>query len=489
MTRTSFGFGTPIQPEFLNAVAYPKITGLPEDGHLDLLTNANFLDQPGTIVYDYYEGINRLKSDRFGIAGLTITVNGFTMLGPLGDLITVPTQNVNVPDNSVSWVWFDGVGAIQVTSFNPPAGVRSSRVTSGSGQITQIVDLRHDRMWIPNPATLTVFGGNSTVDYTAPNGVTVLSGTLNCRNFIVPTGAIIEVDRSLTVRASGVCTISGTIRTRVNPVAFSGHIRPDLGLDNGVQQTITGSGYSIDLNGVPVTNRNKAQAYGGITVAQVQASTANTGRATICTFNLQQGSSSLTLGNGTSGAILTINSAGPVTVNSTAVINCSATSSTTPAFTNAVFSVVGGGTTNAVTDNWTVQVNILPAFATAGTIAIQSSTSILVNAGASIEARGANKVSGLVYRAVSTALAAPVFSSEPFLTIGGGGGGAIHFQAPTVSSSPSATILTTAGSHTIVGGESYLNGPGSGGNGFNASTNALPTNGPITTVLAAPIEF
>jgi hypothetical protein len=95
----------------------------------------------------------------------------------------------------------------------------------------------------------------------------------------------------------------------------------------------------------------------------------------------------------------------------------------------------------------------------------------------------------LTTTASSTSSAAPVFTSSNYFAVGGGGGGAIHFQAPTVSSSPSATILTTAGSHTIVAGELVLNGPGSGGNGFIAATSTLPTNGPITTVLAAPIEF
>jgi len=489
MTRTSFGFGTPIQPEFLNAVAYPKITGLPEDGHLDLLTNANFLNQPGTIVYDYYEGTNRLKSDRFGISGLTITVKGFSMLGPLGDLITVPTQNVNVPDNAVSWVWFDGSGLVQVTSFNPPAGVRSSRVTSGSGQITQILDLRHDRMWIPNPATLAVFGGNSVVDYTAPNGVTVLSGTLNCRNFTVPVGAIIEVDRLLTVRASGVSTVAGIIRTRTNPVSFTANGQPVIGLDNGVQQAILGSGNFIDFRGVPATNRVKAINYGGFSLSQLTASTNQATRATLATFLLADTSTHITVPAGTPGGVFTLNSAGPITISSSASINCSATSSTAPTILNTVFSVSGGGTSAAVTENWAVSVNIIPPAPTAGTVVMQSSTSILVNAGAVIETRGANKVVGLTTTASSTASAAPVFTSSNYFAVGGGGGGAIHFQAPTVSSSPSATILTTAGSHTIVGGELVLNGPGSGGNGFIAATSTLPTNGPVTTVLAAPIEF
>ena len=487
MPRTSFGFGTPIQPEFLNAVAYPKITGLPQDGHLDLLTNDNFLNQPGTIVFDFYEKINRLQSSRFAVTGLTLTVKGATILGPLGDLITVPTQTVNIPDNSINWVWVNDVGTIQVTNYNPPSGVRSARVTTGSGTITQVVDLRYDYLWIPNPATLAVFGGNSTTDYTVPaSGITVLSGVINCRNFVVPVGATVEVDRSLTVRASGVTTIAGTIRTRTNPVQWAASGVPLISHDNGASQFIQGTNV-IDNLGVPATNRQKPAAYGGQTLAQLTAATNNTNRATTCTFNLN--STGITLSTGTSGAVLTINSAGPVSVAGTAIINCSATSSTTPSIVSAVFSLGGGGTGSLPTENWTAICNLIPPSPVAGTFVLQSSTSIVISAGATISANGPNKVQGLSFSQTVVGGGSVTTSTTNWFSVGGGGGGAIHFQAPSVSSSPSATITTTAGSHTIVGGESVINGPGSGGNGFNATTNALPTNGPITTVLAAPIEF
>jgi len=487
MTRTSFGFGTPIQPEFLNAVAYPKITGLPEDGHLDLLTNDNFLNQPGTIVFDYYEKINRLQASRFAVTGLTLTIKGCIVLGPLGELLNVATQQVNVPDNTISWVWVDNTGVIQVTNYNPPSGVRSARVTTGSGTITQILDLRYDYLWIPNPATLAVFGGNSTSDYAVPNtGITVLSGVINCRNFTVPLGATVEVDRSLTIRASGVTTIAGTVRTRVNPVQWAASGVPLISHDNGASQFSQGTN-TIDNLGVPATNRQKPNAYGGLTLAQLTAATNNTNRATICTFNLN--TTGITLNTGTSGAVLTINSAGPVTVASTAVINCSATSSTTPTIGAGVFSLSGGGTGSLPTENWTAICNVIPPSSVAGTFVLQSSTSILINAGAQITANGPNKVQGISFQQTVVGGGSVTSSTTNWFSVGGGGGGAIHFQAPSVSSSPSATITTTAGSHTIVGGESVINGPGSGGNGFNATTTTLPTNGPITTVLAAPIEF
>jgi hypothetical protein len=485
MTRTSFGFGTPIQPNFLNAVAYPKITGLPEDGHLDLLTNDNFLDQPGTIVYDYYEKINRLQASRFAVTGLTLTIKGCIILGPLGELLNVATQQVNVPDNTISWVWADNTGALQVTNFNPPSGVRSARVTTGSGTITQILDLRYDYLWIPNPATLAVFGGNSTTDYTVPSsGVTVLSGVINCRNFTVPVGATVEVDRTLTVRASGVTTIAGTIRTRVNPVQWAASGVPQMGVDSGLQQFSAGTN-SVDNLGVPATNRNKVPPYGGLSLASLSASTGIINRATSCVFNIN--ATGVTLNSGTSGAVLTIHSAGPVSVAGTAVVNCSAASSTTPSISAAAFSLssIGGG----ATENWQANLSLIPPAPVAGTFVLQSSTSIVIAAGALITANGGNKVQGLSFSQTVTSSGPVTTSTVNWFSVGGGGGGAIHFQAPSVSSSPSATITTTAGSHTIVGGENVINGPGSGGDGFNATTATLPTNGPITTVLAAPIEF
>lgn len=485
MTRTSFGYGTPIEPEFLNAVAYPKITGLPEDGHLDLLTNDDFLNQPGTIVYDFYKNIDRLKASRFGVSGLSITIQGCSILGSLGELIIVPTTTVNVPDNTISWVWIDNAGAVQVTTFNPPSGIRSARVTTGSGTITQIMDLRYDYLWIPNPATLAVFGGNSTTDYTVPaTGVTVLSGVINCRNFTVPLGATVEVDRTLTIRASGVTTIAGTIRTRTNPVQWMAQGVPQMGIDTGLQQFSAGTN-SVDFLGVPVTNRNKVPAYGGLSLATFSASTSTSNRATSCVFNILPGG--VILNSGTSGAVLSIHSAGPVTVAGTAVINCSATSSGIPVIGGSALSLAGIGA--GPTENWQVNLAIIPPAPVAGTFVLQSSTSILINAGANISANGGNKAQGISLTQTVVNSGPVASATNNWFSVGGGGGGAIHFQAPSVSSSPSATITALAGSHNIVGGEGVINGPGSGGNGFNVSVNTLPTNGPITTVQSAPIEF
>jgi hypothetical protein len=100
MPRTNFGSGTPITSDFLNSVGYPKITGLALDGHADLLTNSNFQNTPGTIVYDYYFEADRLKSSVDVSGGLNVKVNGTRMLKPNGEVVIVPDTVVAVPSSS-----------------------------------------------------------------------------------------------------------------------------------------------------------------------------------------------------------------------------------------------------------------------------------------------------------------------------------------------------------------------------------------------------
>jgi hypothetical protein len=315
----------------------------------------------------------------------------------------------------------------------------------------------------------------------APAGVTVLSGVLNCRNFTVPAGAIIEVDRTLTVRASGVTQIAGTIRTRNNPVIFEPNVALVLALDHGLTTNTFGTN-QVNAAGVPVTNRAKASNYAGYCSFSLGASTSIVGRGTQAGFNIVP--SSVTINSGTPGAILTINSAGPVTLSGTALINCSASSSLDPVIQSSVTAMAAYGGTP--TENWNTAVVMLPPSPTAGTFVLQSATSIVIAAGANISANAANGVAGKSYTQSIVSGGTLQTVNTNWFSVGGGGGGAIHFQAPTVSSSPSAVITSNAGS-TPSG--LLVNGPGSGGNGYIASTNTPAQPGPITTVIAAPIEF
>lgn len=480
MPRTNFGSGTPITAEFLNAVAYPKMTGLAQDGHGELIRNENLDQNPGSLVFDFYDKNNRLRSSRDVTGGLNLRVERANILTSTGQVITVASQVVALPDNQVSFVSLDNAGAIQVTSFNPPSGIRSARVTTGSGQITDITDNRYDYLWMPNVNALAVFGGNSTVDYTAPQGITVLSGVLNCRDFNVPFGAIIEVDRTLTVRASGRVTIRGTVRTRVNPIVFGAFTQPFLGLVTGAMPFINGQN-STNPIGVPVQNRAKANDYRGFAFCDLSASTIAANQAVFVQYDVTANKYNPT--SGTSGMVFSVHAAAPIVIGSGSVISASASNTGTAVIDPSLHSASSHPISGLFTTNWQTRVFLTPPQASAGTIVIQSSTRIDVETGATIQCRGCNSTRGRFEQFTQAA-----YSNGFWSSVGAGGGGAIHFQAPIVNSSPSATIDANPGLTGTLQ-TPVLDGVGSSGNGYIHATATPAQPGIISTSIAAPVEF
>lgn len=485
MARTSWGAGTPITAEFMTAVGSPKITGLPEDGHLDLLTNAQFDQAPGNVVFDFYERSNRLKASRDVAGGLTLRIAAGTIQAPSGALIQFPSQTVNLPNNLISFITIGPDGSIINTPTNPAAGVRVARVTTGSGQITAIDDLRFDALWLPNVNSLDVFGGSSTTDYTAPLGVTTVSGVITCRNFTVPVGATLDVDRTLTVRASGSVTINGIIRTLTRPISYAGNTLVNLMVTTGNERVDIGAAPGANRNGVTVTNRQKPSEYAGGSTCALAGSTVASNQATGITFDVS--STKVVMTPGTSGANVTIHAAGPVVLSGTSQVNCSATNTTTPTINPTSLISLAHPISGLQTTNWSISLFVYPPQATAGTFVCQSSTSVTVDAGAQIYTRGADSAQSRQLSHVSTAPG--VFPVVDSIRIGGGGGGAVHFQAPIVSSSPSAVISTLGGTTLTSGSGGLVDGPGSSGTGFIASTLNQATNGLITTSLTPPVEF
>jgi hypothetical protein len=482
MPRTNFGSGTPITSDFLNSVGYPKITGLALDGHADLLTNSNFQNTPGTIVYDYYFEADRLKSSVDVSGGLNVKVNGTRMLKPNGEVVIVPDTVVAVPNNQVTYIYLDENGVIQQSPTNPPAAVRSSRVTTGSGQITAIEDLRYRSLWLPNVAALAVFGGNATNDVTISTNQT-LRGTINCRNFTVNAGVNLEVDRYLTVRASGKVNILGSIRTSRQPLLFAGYGSFKCGQTTGASSVLIGNN-SIDRVGKPVQDRNKPVGFQGSTFFQGEASTVASNKAIFWQVDTLIPANLNLTGIGVDGAIITINAADSVRVAGTAVIEASALNTVDFAINNTAIGVSGHPASGQGSENHSCQLSVIPPQPVAGTIVIQSSVRVDVEAGSQIKANGANQVVGRTLGFSQTGS----FTNVPYYKVGGGGGGAIHFQAPVVVASPSAAITSLAGSTPDLTGL-LADGLGSSGNGFNATTLSSAQAGFITTVLSAPVEF
>jgi hypothetical protein len=331
---------------------------------------------------------------------------------------------------------------------------------------------------------LAVFGGTSKIDKTTTNGE-VLTGVLECRNFTVPASTSVSILNSLTIRASGRVTIEGTINTANNPVIYGAFTSGKFGTASGaVTIPLVGSEYPIPTgNADPFSRRNPE--WRGSFVGFVEGLTTASNAAIFCLYNSFVGATQgLNITSGTSGAILTINSAGQISIGPTAQIICSATNTTLLTANNALYTANGHTGTGFAPSSWQVKFDISAPQAVAGKIILQSLDRIQVTAGAILRARGADRGLAKTFGTNQTA----AFPTTDWIMPGAGGGGAIHFQAPTLAVSPSATIDVAAGIQPATAVNNRFDGIGCSGNGYIAATNTNPTNGLVTESLEVPRE-
>lgn len=484
MPRTNFGHGTPISPEFLNKIARPRIDGLDEDGSLPLITNSNFQNAPGNVVYDFYDYVDRGGVIRDVSGGLNIYVNSSVILGPDNTVITIPARVFNLPDNTITWVSAvrattgNGLEYV-ITSSAPPTGVRLARVTTGSGQVISIDDMRYDYPWLPTVSAIATFGGSSPLDYTVPAGQTqILSGTIECRNFLLPINSTIQIRGSLTIRASGTVQLLGQVTTASNPLPWNSRYYASVGGGN------TAGSYTLASalpNPQGVGNRwrdQRAPEYNGAFNVDWQCYSQGD-RAAFLTFN---GDLFGVVGN-TSGARFRVNSAGDITVSGS--INCSALG--VSSINQSAGCIVGSAhpATGLGPQTYNFFVDVLPPQGTAGAIILQSLTRVQVDATATLSARGADSVPGRRWNYSNINVSGVIQTTR---SVGAGGGGSIHFQAPTLAVSPSATVTASPGTQASLPANERFDGVGSSGDGYRAATNTAPQPGSITSSTEVPQE-
>jgi hypothetical protein len=482
MARSNFGTGSPITSTFLNKVARPQISALDEDGHIPLLDNTSFLNQSGVVSYDFYNLVDRLQSHQAVGGGLNLYVHGVTIQKPDGLPVAIPATTLTLPDNQVSFVYADPTG-FKVSSTNPPSGVRSARVTTGSGQITNVEDLRYDYLWIPNVQGLAVFGGTSVTDITCTNGQ-VIRGTVECRDFTVPLGVTVSIDREVVIRASRDVTILGTVNTLSNPTPFGANTSGLTGVSTGANTTfLVGSEYPIPTGSGsnPFAARN--QSWRGVFLIEIRGVTVASNASVFCNYSSAPGNG-LNIVAGTSGALLTINAAGALTVGSAAVIQCSATNTTTLTALSNLALISSHPTSGLAPTTWSVITSFSAPQSVAGRCIFQSLQRIDVASGAQIRVKGADR--GLANTITWTQAGGS--ATVNYLLPGAGGGGSIHFQSPILNVSPSATLDVAAGNQPVTPVNERFDGIGCSGNGYIAATNTAPTAGVVTSSTEVPRE-
>ena len=497
MPRTTFTTSTPITSEFLNKVARPRIGTVDDDGVIAPITNAGLDNQPGSLLYDFYDYVDSLAVVSNPQGGLSVIVKGGTVRKTDNDMAIVAENVRSVPDNSVSFVWIDFNAQVRVTPMRPTFGAILARVTTVNGRDTSIQDLRVTVTILPQPNLIPSFGGQSQTDYVIPANTTVnLSGLIECRNFFLPANSTLRINgESLYIRASGNVDLLGTVNTLYRPLTPIQNITRIGGTTVAANLSL---GFTVvNSSANSVRSRKKNNSYSGALSFDVIGATTANNRAVFATLN----STNLIQDPAAPGADLTVNAAGIITIGTGANINLVAKDSTRPPSPEYPTTAVIGSahpTTGLLTESWQVNLQFGSSQSIPGNLVLQSATSINLNQNATINCKGARESWAIFYDQNQTQ------SVVPQLQFGGGGnwkngatgGGGVWLCAPSINQHPSVTIDVSAGTMgTPSPTNLYVPGLGAVGKGYSGNNNAAldsstePKPGTLTVIFGYPVEF
>lgn len=215
----TFADGSPWTPDIANAVFRPQFDD----------QQATFLDSnPRLLDSSLSNAAGQLKErfSRFELglaptqgAGRVINVAGGTVRNLDQTLTVITGAPVTVPDNSTSFIFISSAGALTVASNLSVHCVPIARVVTAANAVTSLVDLRYKPFFevAPQPRTVQLVGGSSSVDLTPANGASLTDGLYYCRDFTVGTGVTISVSRFTKIICSGNAVIQGTINVAQQP--------------------------------------------------------------------------------------------------------------------------------------------------------------------------------------------------------------------------------------------------------------------------------
>lgn len=373
-------------------------------------------------------------------SGLVVNVaSGYLLQNP-GNLVLVNSTNVTVPDNSTTYVYIAaGTATLTVDTIIPAVSTPIAKVVSSGGVITLLTDLRQSRYrrMVVNPDVTMVFGGQSTTDKTCTAGEVFDQGIYYYRNFTVPSGVSITVDKYAVIKCSGRLTVSGTINVTA-------------AIPGGIE--ISGNNYNLGT-GVYIFPRKGfgLGAYGTYAYGlQPYGSGGDTGTIYINTGSAAP-TSWITGRGGRGGGGLVLQAALGVDVYGT--INCNGGNATNPSITGSSSWAISGC-----------------AGGTGGCVSISSPTSVILRAGSVVNVSGGNGGNA----AISTGYVVNAGSG------GGGAGGVVVLQAP------SGAINTTGSTVNVAGGTAgsfVQQDPGNLGNTLSGSVgSSFMTSGGISHV-------
>lgn len=391
-------------------------------GHRQKIQDSELSDNASAIKTRFTGMENALKVSVE--SGLTLRYQSGAVRVPDGSQFSLVGGLVSAPDNSTSYVYVDINGTVFCAVNVPVQRLVLAKVITVAGQVSSLEDWRSLALRAVQPlgTSIKVFGGSSTADKVCSQGEIFDLGFYYFRDFTVPAGVSITVDKWARIFCSGVVNILGTVN--VTPLAagaapFAIYVNTNGGGGGGLSGAGAGAGSgSSAYGGSPYSYG--AQAYGsggglGFVFGNVGASTV--------------------LGaGGRGGGGLWIEAADYVYVSGT--INAKGENGSSGSVSSGTASISGSGAGSG------------------GLVLLSSLRSVTATTSAVLDVRGGNGGT-----AITNITGASVMGGS------GGGGGQVALISPT-NNTTGATILLSGGSRGTDVGTTPQNLGGGGGGGF-----------------------
>jgi len=141
MPKTVFQHGTPVTPDWLNAINNPVFDGQDLDGHRPQISDGELDSSTGSVKSRVETIADWLKVEH--TSGLGVQWKPATLRISDGTLIAIPANTTTLPDNATTYFYVVNGGATLENGAALPANsLQVAKVVTVNGAVTEITDLR-----------------------------------------------------------------------------------------------------------------------------------------------------------------------------------------------------------------------------------------------------------------------------------------------------------------------------------------------------------
>jgi microcystin-dependent protein len=140
MAKTLFTRGTRVTAQYLNSFREIVFDGADLDGHYPPLTDESLSPEPGNILNDFRSFTGALAATITNGLGISVAAGKVTLQN--GQLVSFPTTQLNVANNSTQFVFVSALGQLEVQPTPPGTGILIAKVVTSGGAISLLEDLR-----------------------------------------------------------------------------------------------------------------------------------------------------------------------------------------------------------------------------------------------------------------------------------------------------------------------------------------------------------